>query len=225
MDMKTVLRGMELFRDVEEPVLDALARAAALRSYERGEVIFHKEDAKVRFHALLEGRVKIFRGTAGGKEQTLYLVEPGDPFCLCALLGGTGQPVSASAMVPSRVVVIAGAELLDAGQGSLRLLRNIIAMLNRRLMTSMQMVEDLALRDIPQRLASLLLHAMNLLDRPQEEIRLTVPKHEVANILGTTPESVSRILTKFSAQGLVEVQGRVIRILDREALARLAESD
>jgi len=222
--MRDVLGGMNLFRDVEEPVLEALANAAVLRSYGRGEIIFHKEDAKVLFYALVEGRVKIFRATAGGKEQTLYLVEPGDPFCLCALLGGKGQPVSASALVPSKALVIAGGELMDAGRESPELLRNIISILNRRLMTSMQMVEDLALRDIPQRLASLLLHAMNLLDRPQEEIRLSVPKHEVAKILGTTPESVSRMLAKFSADGLVAVQGRVIRILDREALAELAES-
>lgn len=224
MHMRDILGGMDLFRGVEEPVLAALAEAAVLRSYGRGEIIFHKEDAKVLFYALVEGRVKIFRATAGGKEQTLYLVEPGDPFCLCALLGGKGQPVSASAMVPSKALVIAGKALLDAGRESPELLRNIISILNRRLMTSMQMVEDLALRDIPQRLASML-HAMNLQQGAQEEIRLAVPKHEVAKILGTTPESVSRMLAKFSADGLVEVQGRVIRILDRDGLSELAESD
>ena len=224
MNMRDTLREMAVFQNIGEEVLEALARGARVAEFEGGAPVFCQDDAASQFYVVMRGQVKITRSTAVGREQTLYIVEPGEPFCFCTLFGQLRQPVNATALKKAEIVIIEGGVVERTAHNNPTFLLNILEVLNNRLMNSMRMIEDLALRGIPQRLASFLLHSARLGGEGEGAVRLSVPKHEVARILGTTPETLSRVFTKMSADELIEVRQRTIRILDADGLAVLADS-
>jgi CRP/FNR family transcriptional regulator len=103
---------------------------------------------------------------------------------------------------------------------------NIIQILSQRLKDSMTLIESLALKEIPGRLASFLRHSL-----PKDTavkntaVELTISQRELAKILGATPEALSRALRKMANDGILSTAGRVITILDRKALEQLAEGE
>jgi CRP/FNR family transcriptional regulator len=106
------------------------------------------------------------------------------------------------------------------------LLLNIISILSQRLRDSMTIIESLALKEIPGRLASFLRH---LLPKEAKDkniaVELTISQRELAKILGTTPEALSRALRKMANDGIIKTAGRMITILNHKALEKLAEGE
>ena len=98
---------------------------------------------------------------------------------------------------------------------------NMLALLSRRLRQFSSLIENLSLKGVPARLASYLLY-MSERQRDMGLLELDVPKALLANFLGTIPETLSRILAKMTQEGLIEVDGRRIRLLNRRALEELA---
>ncbi|SKA91788.1 CRP/FNR family transcriptional regulator, anaerobic regulatory protein [Paucidesulfovibrio gracilis DSM 16080] len=213
---------MPLFQGLAERDQAELADQAFIRRFDPEEMIFRQGDEVTRFHVLMEGGVKLFRSTSEGKEQTLYVVDPGEPFCLCTIYNNRVAPLNARAIAASRVMSLPGDVMEKHSHGTPLLLLNILRVLNTRLLSSMQMIEDLALRDVQQRTASFLRHTLLAQGDDADRVSLRVPRHEVARILGTTPESISRVLARMTQQGMIRAQGRDIAILDREALDRMA---
>lgn len=220
-DMKA-LGELSLFQGLDDEDRALPAREAVWRDYHSGETIFHQGDRVLRFHVLVRGVVKLFRSTADGKEQTLYLVEEGEPFCLCTIYGNESMPVSALAMIPCLIASFPGPVMEKLGKRNPQLLLNILRVLNNRLMRSMQMIEDLALRDIQQRMASFLLHSLRSGGDDPARVTLSVPRQEVAKILGTTPETISRVLARMVQDGTIEAKGREIHIPDPDLLEEMA---
>lgn len=222
MEILQALEGMKLFEGLSERELARLSQGACWKTYGPGEFVFHQGDEAANFHVLYSGVLKLFRSTAEGKEQTVYLAEDGEPFCLCTLYGTRDLPVSALAMAPCRVLVFAWERMEEQMRSSPQVLLNIVRVLNTRLMHSYQMIEDLALRNIHQRVASFLVHSAKVGGQDASHVTLSVSRQEVAKILGTTPETISRILARFYQDGLIEAKGREIAILNLPALMEAA---
>ena len=90
----------------------------------------------------------------------------------------------------------------------------------------MALIESLSLMEIPQRLASFLIHSQGRAGGDgKTQVQLTITHRELAKILGSTPEALSRALKKMSGDGLVSVDGRAITILDYDALNDLSEGE
>ena len=221
MEPLILLKRLRLFQGLEDETLALLASEARMRQCAQGELIFQQGGPAESFFVLVQGAVKLFRSTAEGREQTLYLVEQGEPFCLCTMFFQQSVPVNAQAIIPSLVLAFPGRFLERHARQRPQLLFNILHVLNERLMGSMQMIEDLALRDIQQRMASFLLHSLHR-DGASDRVTLSVPRQEVAKILGTTPETISRVLARMVQDGIVAAKGRQIGILDIESLRSLA---
>jgi CRP/FNR family transcriptional regulator len=99
---------------------------------------------------------------------------------------------------------------------------NMLADLSRRLRQLTKLVESLSLKESPARLAAYLLHASEELTHA-DQVELDVTKGQLATLLGTTPETLSRTLKKMSENGQIDVQGRIIKLLDKPSLERMAE--
>ena len=222
MEILQAMEGMKLFEGLSGRELSRLSQGAGWKSYGPGEFVFHQGTDADHFHVLYSGVLKLFRSTAEGKEQTVYLAEDGEPFCLCTLYGTRRLPVSALAMAPCRVLVFAWERMEEQMRSSPQVLLNIVRVLNTRLMHSYQMIEDLALRNIHQRVASFLAHTARVQGQATPRVTLSVSRQEVAKILGTTPETISRILARFCQDGLIEAKGREIAILNLPALMEAA---
>ena len=99
---------------------------------------------------------------------------------------------------------------------------NMLAVLSMRLRQFTVQVENLSLKEVPGRLASYLLYVANEQGK-KDVITLTISKGQLASLLGTIPETLSRIFAKMSSQNLIEVSGRHIKLLNRNGLEDLSK--
>jgi CRP/FNR family transcriptional regulator len=224
-----IQRQMEsspLFQGVSGDGLQTLAARARYRTFKAGEEIVGERDPVRAFYVVLSGQVKLYKSSSEGKEQTLYLLGPGEPFGLCTAFAVESFPASVSALEESSVIFIPGPDVEAIARREPALLLSIIQVLSRRLKETMNLVESLALQEIPQRLAAFLLHGLSRRGMvPENRVQLTTTHRELAKILGVTPEALSRALKKMAGEGILTVDGRMITVLDRETLADIAAGE
>ena len=218
MNKSNLLAKLPLFEGLPQTQLETLAQAAFERRYAAGELIFSAEDPVKGLFVVEDGHVKIFRSTLEGREQTIYLIGPGQPFCLGNALKNDPAPASAMALSACTILSFPSELLEQLGRLEPALLVNMILGLSSRLKQAMAMIEDLALKELPERLASFL-----LVEAGSNDLALlNVPHVEIAKMLGTTPESLSRTIKRLAGEKLISQEGRHIRINDRSGLRLLA---
>ena len=226
MDVLKRMQTLALFQGVPAEKLKALAERALYRTYKAGEMFIGETDPAHAFYVIITGQVKLYKSSPEGREQTLNLLGPGDPFGMCTAFAIESFPANAMALEESGILLIPGPVMEAIAMKEPRLLVNIIQILSDRLRESMTLIESLSLKEIPQRLASFLIHALTREGgQGMNQLELTVTQRELAKILGATPEALSRGIRKMSNAGVLAVDGRSIRILDRKALGELAEGD
>jgi CRP/FNR family transcriptional regulator, dissimilatory nitrate respiration regulator len=226
MDVLKQIQKLDLFQGIPAEKLQALAERSLYRTYKAGEMFIGETDPAHAFYVVITGRVKLYKSSPEGKEQTLYLLGPGDPFGMCTAFAIDSFPANAMTLEASGILLIPGQIMETVAMKEPRLLVNIIQVLSARLKESMTLIESLSLKEIPERLASFLLHALTRDgERGINRLELMITQRELAKILGATPEALSRAIRKMSTAGILAMDGRSIRILDREALNDLAEGE
>jgi CRP/FNR family transcriptional regulator len=226
MDITGQLKDIVLFQGVSPEKIKTLAAQATTKKFKPGEMIIGEADPIRSFYVVLSGQVKLYRSSAEGKEQTLQLLGPGDPFGLCTAFATDSFPASAMAIEESTVLFIPGMVMEALARQEPAILFNIIQILSQRLKDSMTLIESLALKELPGRLASFLMHSVSGNRSDQKNaIELTISQRELSKILGATPEALSRALRKMTNDGIISTSGRSMTILDRQALTQLAEGE
>lgn len=225
MDLSLQLGGIVLFQGVSPKKIKTLAAQATFKKFKPGELVIGEADSIRSFYVVLTGQLKLYRSSAEGKEQTLQLLGPGDPFGLCTAFATDSFPASAMAIMESSVMLIPGTVMETMARQEPAILFNIIQILSQRLKDSMALIEALALKELPGRLASFLMHDLAGNRSDQNTVELTISQRELAKILGATPEALSRTLRKMANDGILSTSGRTLTILGRKALAQLAEGE
>ncbi|WP_428565016.1 MAG: Crp/Fnr family transcriptional regulator [Solidesulfovibrio sp. DCME] len=216
-----LLRSLPFFGGMPETRLTRLAALARLSRFGTGEAIAGRDDTADAFHLVVSGRAKIYQLGAQGKEQTLYLLGPGEPFCLCALVDGGEFPAFAAALEPSAILVFPAGALAEVAKDDPAVLFDLLRLMCRRLKEAMGLVESLSLRELPARVAVFLLHEARR-TLAGETLRLDISQRELAKVVGATPEALSRALKRLSESGHIAVRGREVAIRDERGLAALA---
>ncbi len=211
-----------LFGGLSEEDLARIEALARLRNLEKGEVIFSYGEEAKGFFLVVEGRVKIYRLSPRGRQQIIHVFGPGEVFAEVALFSGSKYPAWAEAMEPSKVLFFPREAFLRLIRERPELALNMLALLALRLRKMAALLESIALREVPERLAAYLLYLRE--SKGSEVFELEIPKGELAALLGTVPETLSRVLNRFSEKGLIEVSGRKIRILNEEGLREMVEA-
>lgn len=222
MGLPEEIASIPLFEGLPEGELEQIAAISTERSLRRGMSIFMEGDEGNGFYVVLSGRVKVFKLSAEGKEQTLHIFGSGEPFGEVALFAGKRFPANAEAMEDARVLFFPREAFAGLIRENPSVAMNLLGLLSFRLRKFTALIEDLSLKEVPGRLSAYLLY----LSRQRNgglELDLDVTKAQLASLLGTIPETLSRILGRMSRQGLIESDGRRIRILDRRGLEELAE--
>ncbi len=215
------LSDIPLFKGLTVEQLDEIGSITTLRKYGRGESIFMEGDEADGFYIVGTGRVKIFKISPEGKEQILHIYGPGTPFGEVPVFSGSCFPANALALVASQILFLQRSAFVDLIARHPPLSMNMLAELSLRLRQFTVQIENLSLKEVPSRLASylvILAEEQNASDR----VRLNISKGQLASLLGTIPETLSRILGKMSGQGLIRVEGKEIVFLDPDGLESLA---
>jgi CRP-like cAMP-binding protein len=219
--MNRMLAVTPLFKGLSEQQLDDISRIAIDRSYKRGESIFIEGDEADGFYIVANGQVKIFKTSLEGKEQILHIYGPGNPFGEVPVFSGSRFPANAQALVKSEIVFLPRKAFVRLIAEHPSLSMNMLAELSMRLRQFTIQIENLSLKEVPSRLASYLI----VLAEEQahtDRVTLTISKGQLASLLGTIPETLSRIFAKMSAQRLIRVEGKEIYLLDIQGLEDLS---
>jgi CRP/FNR family transcriptional regulator len=192
------------------------------KHYNKGDVIFYDGDEGVGFYLVASGGVSVYKLSPEGKEQILHIVKEGDTIGAVPVFSGKSFPANARAISQSHLLFFDRKKFIQLITNKPSLTMNILALLSMRLREFTIQVENLSLKEIPGRLAAYLLF-LSQEQGNKDLIKLNISKVQLANLLGTGPESLSRALGNMKSKKLIEEKGANIKLLNRNLLEELAE--
>jgi CRP-like cAMP-binding protein len=230
--LAAALGEVPLFRELAGEDLGMLATACRTRRFRKGEVIFHQGDPGDALHVILAGRVKISSPSDSGVEAILTTLRPGEFFGALALLDGAPRSATATAVDAAETMVLPRDRFRQLLNERVEVRELVFAELARELRRLTYHVEELHFLDITGRLASQLARLAEEQVRasaeagedPPAEIRLDGPitQGELAAMVGSTRQSINKLLGYFTDDGLIRVERDAIVVLDLPGLQRTA---
>ena len=219
------LRQTGLFDRLSEPDLQRLASLSRMQEYPRGQPIILSPDPDPDLIYLVKaGRVKISAISPEGKEQILALLERGDVFGELTA-AGTESSTCVEAFDHTIVCTLQRTLFEEVLRRTPEVALRVIAALARRLRAAEQEIEDLALRDVPGRLAALLLRVAEEYGEPHGpgiRLSLRLTHQDIASMVGSTRETITTIINRLCDEGLLTTERRILVILQPERLREIA---
>lgn len=214
-----VFKTAPLFAALDLEIIEVLARIAVLRSCAAQEVLFLMGDSDDGLYVVATGWLKAVKSSANGREQTLATFGPGGILNDIAVLAGAPTQATVLALEPTTLWRIPRDAILVLIEQYPSLARVLIGNLASRVIHLASLVEDLALRPVEARLARLILIQAHdgVIER-----RRWATQAELASQVGTVPDVLNRTLRTLADDGLIAVERRFIRILDRDRLTARA---
>ncbi len=191
-----------LFASLDESQLELVASFCSIKTYSKNEHFFLEGDNASTFYSILSGKVKIYKLSEDGVEQILEIHETGNIFAEAAIFDRETYPAYASALEETTVIRIPKKEFIDLLISNPEISINIINAYSKRLRHFVNLVENLSLHDIKSRLAKYLLDNSSIKDETNV-VNLDISKKELASILGTIPETLSRTLRIFKKENII----------------------
>jgi CRP-like cAMP-binding protein len=224
-----LLSELALFAGLSEDEIAAIGHATTMRHCARGQQILSPDDAPERIHILKKGRVRMYRVTADGKQLTLDIYEKGTILGDMSLLGQDRVPEAyAEAIEDGVICTITPGELCRLIERYPSIGVNIIRHLSRRLEAAERELEAMAYQRVDQRLAARLLdlgRRFGIRTEQGTRIDARLTQQELAELVGTTRETLAHTLSDFRRRGLLDAAHHEVVIRDAERLAALAEGD
>lgn len=224
MDIAKHLSQVDLFKGLSPRQLEAVARITSDNDYKKGEVIFSEGDEGAGFYLVVSGRVKVYKVSPEGKEQILHIFGPGQPFAEVPVFEGNRYPASAEILDHGRLFFFPKKAFVSLIHENPSLAINMLASLSQRLKQFSFLIESLSLKEVPGRLAAYLLYISGR-QGSVDEFELDIAKSQLASLLGTTPETLSRIFARMGSKELVRINGPQVIIINRNRLEELAEGE
>ena len=219
----TVIAATPLFNGLSPSQLQEICTISVDRFYEKENTIFMEGDDGDGFYIVVSGKVKIYKVALDGKEQILHIYGSGHPFGEVPVFSGQKFPANAICLARSHLLFFPRIAFIDLITCHPSLALNMLAVLSMRLREFTVQIENLSLKEVPGRLASYLLYLSDEQDQRQK-VHLPISKGQLASLLGTIPETLSRIFTKMSQQGLISVNGSEIMLQNHYGIKGLSES-
>lgn len=224
-----LLSELTLFAGLSETDIEAIGHATTMTHCARGQRILSPDDPPDRIHIVKRGRVRLYRVSPDGKQLTLDIFEPGTILGDMALLGQSRVPEAYAEAIDDGVIcTIAPDELRRLIERYPVIGLNVIGHLSRRLEAAEGELEAMAYQRVDQRLARRLIDLAHRFGSPTArgtliEARLT--QQELAEMVGTTRETLAHTLGDFRRRGLLDMAAHRVVIRDAERLAHVADGD
>ena len=214
------LKNVPLFRELTDAELDRIAAGTAQVRAPAGTILFRRGEPCSGFHVIVYGQVKLAFGAADGAEKVVEILGPGSSFGEAVMFLEKPYVVFAETLADSLLLAIGKAGVFAELERNPRFARKMLAGLALRLHGLVHDLEAYTLRSGTQRVIGYLLRDYSEEGEPRApvEVALATSTGVLASRLNITREHFSRILHDLSGAGLIEVHGRIIRILDPERL-------
>jgi len=223
------VQNSRMLRNLDEGTVEQMAQRSTMASFEAGEFLHQAGDPMGAVSFLSEGRAKVYRLSADGKQQTIVLLAPGDAFGEIGIVDPSGQDLYVEALEHVVVCRTTREQFLQLASRDPELAVRLAEAMGEKLQIAREQIADFAFRDIGGRVAHMLL---TFLERERrlagdDTIDRIVPgltHRELAELIGTRRESVTTALNALERDGLIRVEGKEIVLADIEALREVAEA-
>jgi CRP/FNR family transcriptional regulator, cyclic AMP receptor protein len=223
-DARRLLAQCSLFRGLSPDERNLLVARAHLRRLDAGETIFLMDSPGDSMMAILGGNVRISVPSPEGKEIVLAILHPGEVFGEIALLDGKGRTADARAMTRCSIAVLDRRDVLSFFERQPNAWPKLVEVLCDRLRRTDQHLAEMALLEIPLRLAKTLLRLLGE-GAAGAGPKIALSQRELGNIVGASRESVNKCLNEWQRRGIVTIEDNFITIANRRVLEQMANPD
>jgi len=201
----------------DKDVYNTLLHISTVITKEKKEIFFLEGEEGSNIYFLCSGLVKLSKTNDEGKEAVIHFVKSGEIFAEILLYLKNTYPVTATALENCEALAIDSKKLFEEISKNPVFSMKLIAVLAGRIKYFVNMIENLTLADIRKRFLS---YVKNIAEKQQtNRVKLPVNKGELALLLGSTPETFSRLLRKLTEEGIIEVNGKEIILIDMDEIS------
>jgi CRP/FNR family cyclic AMP-dependent transcriptional regulator len=218
---RQILAKVPIFAGLAPAEMEFLSQHALSRQYAAGQTIFSEGDNCAGLYVVVAGHVRIFKTSAGGREQVLSIDGPGSSVAELPVFDGGTYPASATAVDAAILLFVSKQAFQELCLAHPQVALKVLRVVGGRLRRLVGIIEELSFTTVRHRLAALLLRlAKKEGTTLGGKIVITLPENnqEIASQIGTVRELVSRNLSRLQAEGLIEIDGRKLTILNATAL-------
>lgn len=227
-DKIKIFKQTELFRDLDETVLEVLAKHSIVKHLHRNEILFLAGEPANGLYVIASGSVRAFRTSSDGREQVIHVEKAVTTIAEVPVFDNGNYPSTAAAEEETTLYSLSKQDVIKTAIEHPQLALAAASLIASRLRRCAELVETLSLREVGQRLASLLLdEARNNGTETSDgiKVKLRLTHNQLAARIGTVREVVTRTFIRLQEQGLIVHDGKDILIPDLKAIAAYAESD
>lgn len=224
------LKKVYIFSGLSEDEIDMLSKIVRQKTFNKGDIIFFDTEPYLGFYITVTGLVKIYKISKDGKEHILHLISPFNTFAEVPLFENFGEefednyryPANAMALEDeTRVILIPARQFRELLEHNTKICIKMVSGFAKRLRHLNQHIEELTLKDVTKRVAGFILKEKKTTGKKSNGLQfvsLQISKNDLAAYLGTIPETLSRTLKKLQDEGMINVDGKNIEIVDSERL-------
>lgn len=227
-------REHSLFRFCQAKELSFLDDNKVNNRYKRGQVIFFEGNNPMGLFCISQGTIKVYRTNAEGKEQILRFSGPGDFLGYRALIADEPYSASAETLEEATICYVPKEVFFQTMAAEPELSKQLLKTLCHELGVANERIQHMAQKSVRERLAETLLILQETYQRSRRvvaagtvaeqanNICLQIPREDIANLTGSSTETIIRLLTEFKEEGLIALEGKQIRLLNVARMQRTA---
>ncbi len=220
-----VLRQAPLFSALDDEAASALRASMTEQKIRRSEVLFREGDSGDRLFVVADGKIKLGRTSADGRENLLAILGPGQMFGELSLFDPGPRSATVTAVTDVKLLVLGHDEMVRWLSGRPEVARGLLSQLAGRLRKANDVVADLVFSDVPGRVAKALLDLSARFGRTADDgvhVHHDLTQEELAQLVGASRETVNKALADFAQRGWLRLEPRSVVLLDVERLRRRA---
>jgi CRP-like cAMP-binding protein len=219
-------RLRSIFNDVGSIVIEVMDSSKTCRFFKKGQTIFEEGAYPHGLYCINSGKIKVTQNGSDGREKIVHLCKNGDVMGYRAVLSGDKYSCSATALENSSVCFIPTKVFIAMVEKDPKLAFKIINLFSSELKIAERNITDIAQKSVKERLAQglLLLKESYGFESDNATLNISMTREDIANIVGNARETVIRLLFELEREGIVSLEGKRIKILNRDKLVGLANT-
>jgi len=211
-----------IFKHITPEELDKLNMEKVCNCYRRGDVIYHEGNRINGCYCINKGILKIYKTGIDGKEQIIMFAKKGDIIGYRSILSNELACTTAKVIEDAVLCFIPAETLFYLVKHNSNFSIDLVKLACKELGVANAYITDLAQKTVRERLAEILIHLKDNFGLDNDQVlQISLTREELANIVGTATESVIRLLSEFKSDGLIDLNGRKIKILNPKGLLKI----
>lgn len=219
MDRLDLIRTVPIFSDLEDSAINKIVDIGLKRKYTKNSIVFLEEESGAILFIISTGKVKVVRTDDNGKEVILSILGPGDFFGEMSLLDGLPRSATVVSLDESELFIIHRRDFLNLLESTPQVGTSLLRELTRRLRKADEQIENLSLKDAVGRVATVILQLaddVGKIKRGEVIIEDFPVQQDLANMAGTSRETISRTIHQFMRLDYLEQRSNSLVIKDYE---------